>query len=191
MPSQRPGAECSAARLQIALLPHNPIVTGRHGDAASPRRLCPGWWMMPRWTSLRGASHNRSFQKAALHTAAWGTAGESNIHQQPAKQQRYQQTQFRAKKHYCFSLSPLFDSVNWLSDAHLMNMMQLSWYHQPGRYSEGLSLDEKTFCKKKKEKKWDLFSSASYWSKSSQKYLLCLPERYYGQEELEVAKMVK
>lgn len=52
----------------------NPIVTGRHGDAAVPHWQRWGWWMTPRWTSLREATHNRSFQKALLRTTAWGMA---------------------------------------------------------------------------------------------------------------------
>lgn len=105
--------QCKVQHCEVAHSnsPCNPIVTGRHGDAAAPRWLCRRWWMMPCWTSLRGASHNRSFQKGTASHGGLGNGMESNIHQQPAKQQRYQQTQFRAQKHYCFSLPPLFDSV--------------------------------------------------------------------------------
>ena len=62
--------QCKAQHCEVAdsNSPCNPIVTGRHGDTAAPRWLCRRWWMMPRWTSLRGASHNRSFQKRHCFT---------------------------------------------------------------------------------------------------------------------------
>lgn len=80
-------AQCEAQHREVADSdsPCNPIVTGRHGDAAAPRWQCRRWWTMPCWTSLRGASHNRSFQKALLHTAAWGTAWKViSINSQPS-----------------------------------------------------------------------------------------------------------
>lgn len=80
-------AQCKAQHCEVAESdsPCNPIVTGRHGDAAAPRWQCHRWWMMPCWTSLRGASHNRSFQKAVLHAAAWGTAWKViSINSQPS-----------------------------------------------------------------------------------------------------------
>ena len=62
---------CGTVRFIRNVSPCNPIATYRLGDFTAPYWQRSGWWMMPCWTSLRGASHNRSFQKAVL---AWGMA---------------------------------------------------------------------------------------------------------------------
>lgn len=81
-------AQCIAQHCEVADNDSscNPIVTGRHGDAAAPRWQCRRWWMMPCWTSLREASsHSRSFQKSTAHTTAWGTARKViSINSQPS-----------------------------------------------------------------------------------------------------------
>jgi len=123
-------AQCRPQHCEVAESnsPCNPIVTGKCGDAAAPRWRCRSWWMMPRWTSLRGASHNRSFQKALLPTVAWGTVWKViSINSQPSSS--------AISKHNLelrnIIVSPPFSvhltTMNCLSDAHLMNMILLSW----------------------------------------------------------------
>lgn len=78
------------------------------GDTALPHWHCSRWWMMPCWTSLRGASHDCSFQGALLHTAAWETAWKLiSINSQPSSR-TISKHNFRAVQHYYFSTSSTF-----------------------------------------------------------------------------------
>lgn len=148
-------AQCKAQRREVAdsNSPCNPIVTGKHGDAAAPHWQCGGWWMMPCWTSLRGASHNRSFLKALVHTAAWGTAWKViSINSQPSSS-AISKHNLELRNIIVFLLPlPLLCSsqhngelAEWCSfDDCCHDNINLVIIE------EELSLNEKTFCKNRK-----------------------------------------
>lgn len=150
-------AQCKAQRREVAdsNSPCNPIVTGKHGDAAAPHWQCGRWWMMPCWTSLRGASHNRSFLKALVHTAAWGTAWKViSINSQPSSSAISKHNlELRNIIVFLPPPAPLFVSTQrWTGWVMLIWWI---WYccHDNRNLvisEEELSLNEKTFCKNRK-----------------------------------------
>lgn len=115
--------------LETVISPCNPMWLAGMGDTALPRWHCSRWWMMPCWTSLRGASHDCSFQGALLHTAAWETAWKLiSINSQPSSR-TISKHNFRAVQHYYFPPPPLFDNelAEWCSFDEYDSVVRIIW----------------------------------------------------------------
>lgn len=184
-----PSARRSTVRLQTALLPVTPLWLADAVDAAAPRWQCRRWWMTPCWTSLRGASHNRSFQKALLHTAAWGAAWKViSINSQPSSsaisKHNLELRNIIVFLPFLCSTQCNDELAEWCSFDEYDSAVMIIWTWSS---SGGIGFGWKTFCKK---------ITLSYWCKPSEQHSPCLGSldeswkdescqpQYYSQGEL-------